>query len=223
MSLEGILRDYDAAWLSNLHYHQANLVLLIQEVDGLDNSYTSLLIKDIIRSREIEMGDWRQGQSTLITRSFRRRKQTPPRASNAVQPGMYCIDYEAQFYAELRAFHDAKYAWILLQEAFLCLSTTRWMLDALLDELCNVGPTPPPQVPARPKLDNVERVFDTHIYADAPRMAALINAMDPGSWKVMQKKMETFREMRHYFPAFLMEHKHGDWIPHFRPELTKFM
>ncbi|KDQ19822.1 hypothetical protein BOTBODRAFT_379100 [Botryobasidium botryosum FD-172 SS1] len=108
MPLREELQRYEAAWLSKLHYHTKNLALLIREFDGLDNSYTSLLIEDVIRNNAVEKGD--QRQSTLIAHSSRRRNRTPLKASN-VRSEMHCIDYEAQFYAELRAYHDAKYAW----------------------------------------------------------------------------------------------------------------
>ncbi|KDQ07142.1 hypothetical protein BOTBODRAFT_39066 [Botryobasidium botryosum FD-172 SS1] len=212
---------YEAAWLSKSLYHTRNLVLLIREHDGLDGSYTSLLIKDIIRDEVIERGD--QRQLTSNPHSFRRRSQSPPKASNVVRSEMYRIDYEAQFYAELRAYHDAKYAWILLQEILRCPPTMTEVSDALLDDLNNMGPAPPPETPARPRPDDVERVFDTHICSDAPSMAALISDMGPELLKIVKTKIEVFRKIRHYFPPFLLEYKHGDGIPHFRPELTEFM
>ncbi|KDQ19818.1 hypothetical protein BOTBODRAFT_27243 [Botryobasidium botryosum FD-172 SS1] len=57
MPLREELGKYEAAWLSKLLYHTRNLVLLIRELDGLDDSYTSRLFEDIVREKEVEKED----------------------------------------------------------------------------------------------------------------------------------------------------------------------
>ncbi|KDQ09444.1 hypothetical protein BOTBODRAFT_37024 [Botryobasidium botryosum FD-172 SS1] len=162
-------------------------------------------------------------QSTSATHSFRRRSRSPPDAFSVARAGTLCIDYEAQFYAELRAYHDANYAWILVHEILRCPPDATGILDALLYDLNSVGASPPPEVPAHPRPDDVEQAFDLRIFWETPRMAAVTSEFKPDSMKKLQGKIEAFRSTSPYSPPFLIGYKHGDGIPHFRPELAAFL
>ncbi|KDQ19780.1 hypothetical protein BOTBODRAFT_183823 [Botryobasidium botryosum FD-172 SS1] len=123
------------------------------------------------------------------------------------------INYEAQFYAELRAYHEAKYAWILTKQISFSPPEFTSILDALLGDLNDIGP-PPPHEPALPRPDDVERVFDTRVFFEAPRFAAFLSkTTEP---QEVRKLIEEFRRLNPPFPPFLLGFKHGDQIPHFR-------
>ncbi|KDQ19782.1 hypothetical protein BOTBODRAFT_377166 [Botryobasidium botryosum FD-172 SS1] len=134
----------------------------MQELDGLDFGYTSLLINHANLNHALNNED-----------------------------RVLSIDYEAQFYAELRAYRDAKYGWILVKELSSCPHQLTRIREALLGDLNDIGPPLPP-----------------------PRLAAIISEIkSPERAKAIA---DGFRRLNPHFPCFLLGFKHGDSIPHFR-------
>ncbi|KDQ10716.1 hypothetical protein BOTBODRAFT_36031 [Botryobasidium botryosum FD-172 SS1] len=205
------LRAYELAWLSELRYHEKNLLLLIRELDGLDFDYTSHFIDHAINT-----GALRTACDQPSAFAHRRLIQSTPKEfnnNNAVSV-MCGIDYEAQFYAELRAYHDALYGFLLIKQIYRCTPEDAAVKEALLHDLNDIEP-PSPEAPACPRPDDVERVFDTRVFSETPRIAARIKDFAPEYREIAKKNIEAFRRLNPYFPPFLLGFKHGDGIPHY--------
>ncbi|KDQ21532.1 hypothetical protein BOTBODRAFT_25970 [Botryobasidium botryosum FD-172 SS1] len=128
-------------WESKLRYHENNLVLLMGELDGLDVrcTYTSMLVEfwdEMAREGDQSSASSRRRSTGSLLRGVN---------INIMRSKMHRIDYEAQFYAELRAWHNAKYASILIDQVLHC--TDSKALEALLDDLNSID-LPPPEAPA---------------------------------------------------------------------------
>ncbi|KDQ19778.1 hypothetical protein BOTBODRAFT_377122 [Botryobasidium botryosum FD-172 SS1] len=84
-------------------------------------------------------------------------------------------------------------------------------MEALPDD----SEPPSPDAPVRPRLDDVERVFDTQVFSEAPRVAALVREAAPKYREATKKNFEAFRTLT-YFSPFLLGFKRGDGIPRVR-------
>jgi len=100
---------------------------------------------------------------------------------------------------------------VLIREISSCPHDLPDVLEALLDDWNSIGPLPPEE-PACPRSDDVERVFDTRVFFDAPSLTALLR----NESQKAKESIEGFRRLNHYFPSFLRGLKHGDSIPRFR-------
>ncbi|KDQ13889.1 hypothetical protein BOTBODRAFT_188332 [Botryobasidium botryosum FD-172 SS1] len=221
------LEIIERSWRSNLEYHKNNLLLLIQELDGFGFGYTSLLVNNATSDGTIEKPS---------SCSRRRRTLSLHEEFNTRPSALRSIDYETRFmlsFVPIATYvshihpllsrcstptsYKANYACILIKQISYTSHRFAAIMKALLYDLNQIGP-PPPHVPARPRFDDVERAFDTRVFFEAPRIAAIMEASIPP--QVLKGIIERFGQLNPYFPPFLLGFKHGDSIPHFRDVQT---
>jgi len=213
------LEKYLLAWESKRNYHQENLRLLIDEHDSLGNGYSLELSKYTPSNKMTTCMDNQVSlqPSHMSLRNRNRNVSLFSEVASRKPTEISYIDYKAQFYAELRAWHDAMYARLLVGHTIHHIGNNPNPRDkltaAMVKDARNLG-LPPAQLPACPKFDDMERVFDTEIfYAEEPNIVAGITEMEPEHRKMTEDAIETLRAQLSFFPPFIKGLKYGDGIP----------